>query len=132
MRHGFVTFVLVIVTLFYLFTSWSSGVAPVKFAERLGLSVANAGGFNEIRAQYSGFFLAAAVVCIASLAGMVARQPALIVVAVVFGGLIGGRLVSLGLNRGIAGYGPTILLLYAIDATGFALAITAMVLEKKT
>jgi hypothetical protein len=131
MRHNFRTFVLIIVALFSLFTAWSSGMAPAKFAQQLGLSVANAGGFNEIRAQYSGFFLAVAVVCIASLADMVARQPALIVVAVVFGGLIGGRLVSLGLNRGVAGYGPTILALYAIDATGFVLAITAMMLENK-
>jgi hypothetical protein len=33
--------------------------------------------------------------------------------------------------RGIVGYSPTILALYAIDALGFTLAITAMVLEKK-
>jgi hypothetical protein len=45
--------------------------------------------------------------------------------------LIAGRLVSLVLNRGVAGYGPTIRALYVIDGLGFALAISAIVLEKK-
>jgi len=131
MRHTFATFLLVIVALFFLFTSWSSGTAPKRFAERLGLTLANAGGYNEIRAQYAGFFLAAALFCIASLAGRVSRQAAFSVLAVIFGGLIGGRLVSLGLNGGVAGYGPTILALYAIDAVGFAMTVMAMVLDKK-
>ena len=52
----FGTIVLVIATLFFLYTAWSSGIAPVEFAERFGLTVANAGGYNEIRAQYAGFF----------------------------------------------------------------------------
>jgi len=51
----FGTIVLVIATLFFLYTAWSSGIAPVEFAERLGLAAANAGGYNEIRAQYAGF-----------------------------------------------------------------------------
>jgi hypothetical protein len=61
-----------------------------------------------------------------TLAGLVPRQGALIVLAVVFGGLIGGRLVSLVLNGGVAGYGPTIRALYAIDAVGFALSLAAL------
>jgi len=130
MRHTFGTFVLVIVTLFFLFTSWSSGTSPERFAERLGLTLTNAGGYNEIRAQYAGFFLAAAVFCGASLAGRVPREAAFSVLAVIFGGLIAGRLVSLGLNKGVEGYGPTILALYAIDAIGFAVSITAIVLNK--
>jgi hypothetical protein len=131
MRHAFGTFVLIVVTSFFLFTAWISGTTPEKFAERLGLALANAGGFNEIRAQYAGFFLAAAVFCAASLAGSVSRQAAFSVLAVIFGGLIAGRLVSLGLNRGVAGYGPTILALYAIDAIGLAMTVTAMVLDKR-
>ena len=91
MRQAYGSFVLVIITMFFLFTAWSSGTAPAKFAERLGLTVANAGGQNEIRAQYAGFFLAAAVVCAASLAGAVSRLTAFSVPVVIFGGLIGGR-----------------------------------------
>ena len=130
MRHAFGTFVLVIVSAFFLFTTWSSGRAPGRFAEQLGLAIANAGGSNEIRAQYAGFFLAAATVCVASLTGAVSRQSAYVVLAVAFGGLIAGRLVSLALNGGVAGYSSTILALYAIDAIGFALAITAMAADR--
>jgi hypothetical protein len=44
--------------------------------------------------------------------------------ATIFGGLIFGRLVSLVLNGGLKGYGPTILALYVIDAIGLAVTIT--------
>jgi hypothetical protein len=128
----FGTIVLTIATLFFLYTTWRSGTAPAEFAERLGLTVANAGGYNEIRAQYAGFFFAAAVVCVASLAGTVPRQAAYIVLAVVFAGLLAGRVVSPALDGGIAGYGRTIVALYAIDATGLALAVVALVLQHRT
>jgi hypothetical protein len=127
----FGTIVLALAMLFFLYTSWRSGTAPAEFAERLGLSVANAGGYNEIRAQYAGFFFAAALACMASLAGAMPRQAAFIVLAVIFGGLLAGRLVSLALNGGIAGYGHTIVALYAIDASGLALAVTALVLQQR-
>ena len=87
MRQAYGTFVLVIVTMFFLFTAWSSGTAPAMFAQRLGLTIANAGGNNEIRAQYAGFFLAAAVFCAASLAGVVSRLSGFSVPVVIFGGL---------------------------------------------
>ena len=125
----FGTIVLTIAILFFLYTTWRSGTAPAEFAERLGLTVANAGGYNEIRAQYAGFFFAAAVVCVASLAGTVPRQAAYIVV---FGGLLAGRVVSPALDGGIAGCGRTIVALYAIDATGLALAVVALVLQHRT
>jgi hypothetical protein len=131
MANWFGTLVLVIAGLFCLLTTWSSGAAPESFATRLGLAIADAGGYNEIWAQYAGFFLAVAVVCVASLAGAVPRQAAFIVLAVVFGGLIAGRLAGLALNGGIAGYSPTIRALYAIDSIGFAAAIAALVLESR-
>jgi len=130
MGHIFGTLVLAIAALFCLLTTWSSAAAPAEFAQRLGLALANAGGYNEIRAQYAGFFLAVAAVCGASLAGVVSRQAAFVVLAVVFGGLILGRLASLALDGGVAGYGPTIRALYVIDAIGFALAITALAVDK--
>ena len=75
------------------------------------IAIANTGGYNEIRAQYAGFFLAIAVVCGASLAGVVSRQAAFVVLAVVFGGLIAGRLASFALDGGAAGYGRTLVLM---------------------
>jgi hypothetical protein len=60
----------------------------------------------------------------------VARPTAFVLLAAVFGGLIAGRLVSLALNGGLTGYGPMIRALYAIDAIGFALSITALILAR--
>jgi hypothetical protein len=127
----FGTAVLVINILFFLLTTWSSATAPESFAAKLGLGIVNAGGINEVRAQYSGFFLAAAVVCTASLFGLLSRQTSFVVLGAVFGGLFAGRLVSLALDGGVAGYGPTILALYAIDAIGLALAVAACVLDNQ-
>jgi len=127
----FGTAVLMINILFFLLTTWSSATAPESFAAKLGLGVVNAGGINEVRAQYSGFFLAAALVCTASLFGLLSRQTSFVVLGAVFGGLLAGRLVSLALDGGVAGYGPTILALYAIDAIGLALAVAAYVLDNQ-
>jgi len=117
---------------FFLLTTWSSATAPAEFAQKLGLTIANASGVNEIRAQYAGFFFAAAAVCTAALANYLPRQAAFVVLAAVFGGLIGGRLASLVINGGIGGYGPTILALYFIDAIGLALSLTAMAVDRQT
>ncbi|HEY2538241.1 MAG TPA: DUF4345 family protein [Stellaceae bacterium] len=118
-------------SLFFLYTTWISGTEPAQFPERLGLTVANAGGHNEIRAQYSGFFFAAALVCVASLPGTLPRQAAYIVLVMIFGGLLVGRLVSTVLDGGMAGYGSTIVPLHAIDAGGLALAVAALALQPR-
>jgi hypothetical protein len=129
MVRNFGAVVLVVVTLFSLVTTISACLNPERFGEQLGLRIINAGGVNEIMAQYAGFFLAVAVICIASLAGWLPRSTAFVTLAAVFGGLIVGRLVSLVLNAGLSGYGPTIQALYIIDAIGFALAIAAASFE---
>jgi hypothetical protein len=131
MRNSYGTVVLMIGALFCLMTAWSSGFAPKEFAGRLGLTIASADGYNEIRAQYAGFFLMIAAICVAAVAGSVSRRSVFMVLAVLFGGLIAGRVVSLFLNRGFGGYGSTILALYGIDATGLILALTAMAADKR-
>src|SRR5216684_1096840 len=98
----FGTAVLVINIVFFLLTTWSSATAPESFAAKLGLGIVNAGGINEVRAQYSGFFLAAALVCTASLFGLLSRQTSFVVVGAVFGGF-GGSLVILALDGGVSG-----------------------------
>jgi hypothetical protein len=119
--------VLAINILFFLLTTWSSATAPESFAAKLGLGIVSAGGINEVRAQYSGFFLAVALVCTGSLFGLLSRQTSLVILGAVYGGLLAGRLVSLALNGGIAGYGPTILALYVIDAAGLGLALASLI-----
>ena len=130
MEQLFGTTALIVAGLFFLLTTWSSAAAPGEFAAKLGLTIADAGGLNEIRAQYTGFFLAAALACGAALAGWLPRQAAFLMMIVIFGGLIAGRLVSLALDGGIAGYGPTILALHAIDAIGLALAVAALAFSR--
>jgi hypothetical protein len=129
MARNFGAVVLVVVTLFFLVTTVSAGLNPERFGEQLGLRIINAGGVNEIMAQYAGFFLAVAAVCIAALAGWLPRSTAYVTLAAVFGGLIVGRLVSLVLNGGLSGFGPAIEALYVIDTIGFALVIAAASLE---
>ena len=130
MSHWFGPFVLMVAAVFFLFTALSSGFAPRQFAVRLGLAITSGDGYNEIRAQYAGFFFVAALVCVAALAGAVSRRSGFVVLAVIFGGLFAGRAASLAINRGFGGYSSTILALYVIDATGLLLALTALVLDK--
>jgi len=65
-------------------------------------------GLNDIRAQYGGFFLAAALVNGLALLGMPPRRASFIVDAVVFGSLITGRIASLAIQGGMNGYGGRI------------------------
>jgi hypothetical protein len=131
MRHAFGTYVLVIASISGLLTAWLAGTHPSDFAQSLGLSIANSGGINEVRAQYAGFFLAVSLVCIASLAGAVPRPSAFLLLTVLFAGLIGGRLLSLALNHGTSGYPPAILALYAIDSLGLILSLSAFSLDRQ-
>ncbi len=130
MDHSFGTLVLVAAGTFSFLTTWSSTTAPRQFAARLGLAIANAGGTNEIRAQYAGFFLAVAAVCAAALVGGVPRRSAFICLAMVFGGLIAGRLASVAIDGDRAAYGKTIRALHAIDMAGFLLAVAAMLVDR--
>jgi len=130
MGHFFQTGVLAASLLFCAYTAWAAGTAPANFAERLGLRVMSAGGANEVRAQYAGFFLAAAMVCAAALAGFVGRPAAFVLLIALFGGLLAGRLASLGINGGLTGFEPTIKALFLIDFTGLALAASALLVDR--
>jgi hypothetical protein len=125
----FGTLVLIVTALFFLSTSWSSFSNPRRFGERLGFTLPGADGLNEIRAQYGGFFLAAAACGVLALVGKVPRSTAFLVNGTIFGGLIAGRIVSLFLDGGIRKYGPLIRALFAIDALGFALSLIALMLK---
>jgi hypothetical protein len=62
--------------------------------------------------------------------GALPRQASCIVNAVVFGGLIMGRIASLAIDGSMNGYGGTVRALFIIDALGFALSIVASFLER--
>jgi hypothetical protein len=130
MRTTFGTVFLIASALFTTLTSWTSFTAPGGFAKQIGYVLVGLDGPNEIRAQYGGFFLAVTIASILALAGVVPRQAGFLVNAVVFGGLIGGRLVSLAVDSGIHGYSPFVRSLFVIDATGFILSMASLYLDK--
>jgi hypothetical protein len=129
-RKAFGVGVLVAASSFFLLTTCAAGRAPAPFAERLGMSVANAGGSNEIRAQYAGFFGAAALACLASTVGVLPRRGSYLVLVVIFGGLSAGRLANTALNAGVAGYTAAVTALHVIDGTGLVLAVAALALDR--
>ena len=127
----FPTIVLAFGVLFAGYTAWIGLSAPRGFASRLGLTTVGRDGLNEVRAQYGGFFLAVAVVGALALAGLLPRLAGLVLYAAVFGGLIFGRLASLGLDRGAGPHNPTIRALFVIDSVGFAASLAALALESR-
>lgn len=105
---------------FFAFTAVAAFGRPVAFADALGLVPANAGGVNEVRAQYGGFFGAAALADAAALGGLLPERIALVMGAVIFGGLIAGRLAAFVLNGGWTGYPPAVRVLLFVDSIGLA------------
>ena len=130
MANLFGTAVLSVIALFFLSTSWGSFSNPKQFGERLGFALPGADFLNEIRAQYGGFFLAAAVCGALAVVGWIPRSTAFVVNITIFGGLIAGRLVSLFLDGGIRKYSPLIRALFVIDALGLVLSVIAFTLER--
>jgi hypothetical protein len=129
MTHPLSTIYLALAALFFLGTGALALAQPQRFAAALDLATVRAGGLNEVRAQYGGFFVVLGVACALATLGIVERRLALGVAAITFGGIIAGRLVGLGIDRGVAGYGPTVRRLFLVDATGCALAVAALLLE---
>lgn len=130
MASKFGSTILVVAILFFLLTTVSAGLRPERFAERLGMKIVNAGGTNEVYAQYAGFFLAAAIVCLIAVLGQIPRAAAYILLVAIFGGLLAGRAFSLIANGGMAGFTPTIVSLYAIDTIGLLVAGAAYAFDR--
>jgi hypothetical protein len=129
MIHPFSTLYLAFAALFFLGTGAYAVSRPQRFAATLDLATVRAGGLNEVRAQYGGFFTVLGVACALAALGIVERRFGLGLAAVTFGGIIAGRLWGLVVDRDLAGYGPTIRGLFLVDAAGCALAVAALLLE---
>lgn len=130
MASKYGTIVLVVATLFCLLTTATAGIRPQRFVEQLGMKIVNAGGTNEVYAQYAGFFLAVAIVSLGALLGQIPRAAAYVLLIAVFGGLLAGRAFSLAANGGIAGFTPMIVWLYVIDTLGLAAAAAAYIFDR--
>lgn len=130
MRPNWISGFLILCAVFFAFTGGSSLGAPARFAGRLGYGLVARDGFNEIRAQYGGFFLALCAANLLAIFRIVPLNAALLLNATVFGGLLAGRLMSLGLDRGFGAYGPVIRALYCIDGLGFILSLAGLCSER--
>jgi hypothetical protein len=129
MTYPLSTIYLALAALFFLGTGALALSQPQRFAAALDLTTVRTGGLNEVRAQYGGLFLVLGVACALATLGIVDRRFGLGAAAITFGGVIAGRLFGLVIDRGLAGYGPTIRNLFLVDATGCALAVAALLLE---
>jgi Domain of unknown function (DUF4345) len=129
MAYPLSTIYLALAALFFLGSGAYATSKPQQFAAALDLTTVRAGGLNEVRAQYGGLFLVLGMACALATFGIMERRFVLGAVALTFGGVIVGRLFGLVLDRGLAGYGPTVRNLFLVDATGCALAVAALVLE---
>jgi hypothetical protein len=129
MAYPLSTIYLALAALFFLGSGAYATSKPQQFAAALDLTTVRAGGLNEVRAQYGGLFLVLGMACALATFGIMERRFVLGAVALTFGGVIIGRLFGLVLDRGLAGYGPTVRNLFLVDATGCALAVAALVLE---
>ena len=115
---------LTVIGVFFLYTGLHSMIAPKGFAKMLNLEAIERSGEIEIRAQYGGFFLAAACSQFASIFGYLPTETAFMVSFVVFAGLIGGRLIAFFLptdkETSDTTISSTIRSLFVIDALGAA------------
>ncbi|MEO1293805.1 MAG: DUF4345 family protein [Pseudomonadota bacterium] len=102
--------------------------APDAFMAALGLSIDNPGGRNEVRAQYGSYFVLLALLWIGGAVGRIRTSTALMVLAVLYVGVLSGRLMSLGLD-GFAVFGTypdVIQRVHGIDAVGAAITLLAL------
>jgi hypothetical protein len=128
MIHPLSTLYLTLTAIFFLASGAYAMSRPQAFAAALDLTTLRAGGLNEVRAQYGGFFLALGLACALAALGIVEPRLGLGAAALTFGGVIAGRLLGLAIDRSAAGYGASIRTLFLVDAAGCALAVAALAL----
>jgi Domain of unknown function (DUF4345) len=131
MVRTYSTIVLAVAGLFSLAIAARGLLAPALLGSSLGYGLPGADALNEVRAQYGGYFLAVAIACALAVFRVVPRPAALLLLTVTFGGVLFGRLVSLFLDGGFGVYGPTIQLLYVVDAVGLVAAAIALAGERR-
>lgn len=129
MTHPLSTIYLTVAAIFLAGSGVYALARPQGFAAALDLTTLRAGGLNEVRAQYGGFFFVLGVVCGLAAFGSLPRRFGLGAAALTFGGVASGRLLSLAMDRGVKGYGPGVRALIPVDAASCALAVAALLLE---
>ena len=111
---------------FFFYTGVHSLCRPKQFGEMLSLQPIGRSGLIEIRAQYGGFFLAAALSQFAGLTALISIQTSFIVSLIIFGGLITGRFIALFDREDTSKITAPIMGLFFIDGCGALLSVVAL------
>ena len=101
--------------------------APDTLMAPIGVEMTDAAGYAEIRAAYGGLFGGAALVYGMGVARPAMRSHAIVLMAVVLGGFVFGRIVSLALE-GVPN--PFALATLALETTGLIAALAVIVVPR--
>ncbi len=120
--------ILAISALLAAYIAWEGLADTSAFLKAMDVEILGPGGMNEIRAQYGGFFAAVTVVCGLGIVGIIRPSAPLILMAAIYGGVLFGRLVSLGLDGSevFSAYPPLLQRAHVIDFVGLILSILAL------
>jgi uncharacterized membrane protein YjjP (DUF1212 family) len=103
---------------------WSGITAPEELLGAVGVALQRPDGFSEARATYGGMHVAVGGFLVAGAFTPALRRTALVVATAFFGGLVGGRALSLALD---GTPNPFVLRLFLVEAAGALAALTAYV-----
>lgn len=120
--------ILVISALLAAYIAYEGLVDTRGFLNAMDVEILGPGGMNEIRAQYGGFFAAVTIVCVLGIFGRIRPSAALILMAAIYGGVLFGRLVSLGLDgvEVFSAYPPLLQRAHVIDLVGLIWSLAAI------
>lgn len=102
---------------------------PAGFLTAMQMGAEGPAAFNEMRAQYGGFFLALGLFLVAGAAGRANTRAALWAMVIMYGGIFLGRILHLTAFGGWAdfpAYNLTMQIVHAVDGAGFILSLIAL------
>jgi hypothetical protein len=111
-----------------LAVGWSGITGPEELRGAVGVAIQRPDGFSEARATYGGMHLAVGGFLVAGAFTPALRRTALVVATAFFGGLVGGRAVSLAVD---GTPGPFVLRLFLVEALGALAALASYVLTAR-
>lgn len=123
MKSQFAQLVLLLLGLNFLLVGATGLADPVKLMDPVQLEIAGVSGLSEIRAAYGGTHLALGLLFIAGLVSSRWRRTALLVAALFTGGLVVGRVISLGID---GPPGPFVRRLFFLETLGAVTALLAL------
>jgi hypothetical protein len=110
-----------------LAVGWSGFTAPDELLGAVGVALQRPDGFSEARATYGGMHCAIGGFLVVGAFAPALRRTALVVATAFFGGLVGGRAISMVID---GTPGPFVLRLFLIETVGALAALLSYVLAR--